>query len=264
MDWSVHIQKTIDLWGWNNKIFTFVTSSNNPIVIFVTSSNNPIVTFVTSSNNPIVTIVTSSNSKWHHNGQPLYDIRIEQWPVCRPTYNGDRFLNEHGRYTKTIIDWFIRALVQTIWPLGVRLATIALGLAPSGNSSQPHSLGPIVCTSALIPSQYLYTNAFFTFLSLPESFLQTQPETWKENEEFKRAEKIVHSLKVVNDTAERGVKLIQDFNAILTKSEEQKQFLLQVVKHHRESYPDSSKTTVVKGLASSPSELANWMEIAVL
>ena len=101
------------------------------------------------------------------------------------------------------------------------------------------------------------TNAFFTILSLPESFLQTQPETWKENEEFKRAEKIVHSLKVVNDTAERGVKLIQDFNAILTKSEEQKQFLLQVVKHHRESYPDSSKTTVVKGLASSPSELAN-------
>jgi len=30
---------------------------------------------------------------------------------------------------------------------------------------------------------------------------------------------------IVNDTAERGVKLIQDFNAILTNDEDQKQFL---------------------------------------
>ena len=31
---------------------------------------------------------------------------------------------------------------------------------------------------------------------------------------------------VVNGTAERGIKLIQDFNSCLTKDEEQRQFLL--------------------------------------
>ena len=62
------------------------------------------------------------------------------------------------------------------------------------------------------------------------------------------AERIVKSLKVVNDMAERGVKLIQDYNTILTKDEEQKQFLLQVIQEHRRMYPDSKKTTVLAGL----------------
>ena len=62
------------------------------------------------------------------------------------------------------------------------------------------------------------------------------------------AESIVTALKVVNDTAERGVKLIQDYNLILTKDEEQKQFLLQVVQEHRRLYPDASKKTIVAGL----------------
>ena len=59
----------------------------------------------------------------------------------------------------------------------------------------------------------------------------------------------------------REWQLIQDFNAILTNSEEDKQFLLQVVKRHRVSYPDSNKSTIVKGLANSPSELANWTDL---
>ena len=50
---------------------------------------------------------------------------------------------------------------------------------------------------------------------------------------------------MVNDAAERGVKLIQDFIAILAKNEEQKQFLLQ---DHRKLYPVSKKSTVIAGL----------------
>ncbi|KAG0725682.1 hypothetical protein GWK47_038130 [Chionoecetes opilio] len=43
---------------------------------------------------------------------------------------------------------------------------------------------------------------------------------------------------VVNDHAERGVALIQEFNGSLTKDEEQLQFLLQVVADHRKAFPD--------------------------
>ena len=59
---------------------------------------------------------------------------------------------------------------------------------------------------------------------------------------------MVKALKVVNDTAERGVALIQEFNADLTRNEEQKQYLLQVVAGHRELSPDSKKSTVVAGI----------------
>jgi len=41
-------------------------------------------------------------------------------------------------------------------------------------------------------------------------------------------QRIVRSLKVVNDAAERGVAMIQAFNGV-TNQEEQKQFILQVV-----------------------------------
>ena len=93
------------------------------------------------------------------------------------------------------------------------------------------------------------TKTFFTILGVPQSFLLMPPDTWNDNEDFKIGERIVRSLKVVNDTAERGVKLIQEFNHVLTKNEDQKQYLLQVVQEHRKLYPCSKKSTVVSGLS---------------
>jgi len=49
---------------------------------------------------------------------------------------------------------------------------------------------------------------------------------------------------VVNDVAERNVKLIEEYNTILTKDEDQKQYLLQVVNEYRKKYPDSKKSTL--------------------
>jgi len=51
-------------------------------------------------------------------------------------------------------------------------------------------------------------------------------------------------LRVVNDTAERAVKLMHDFNGLITTEEEQKQFLLRCVQEHRKLYPDCKKTTL--------------------
>lgn len=57
---------------------------------------------------------------------------------------------------------------------------------------------------------------------------------------------MVQQLKVVNDTAERSIKLIEDYNSIITKNEDQKQFLLQVVRNYRQKYPDSKKSTLLQ------------------
>lgn len=59
-----------------------------------------------------------------------------------------------------------------------------------------------------------------------------------------RAKKIVKNLKVTKDSAERGVKLMTDFNSILTRDEEQRQYLLHVVAENRKLYPKASKDTL--------------------
>ena len=73
------------------------------------------------------------------------------------------------------------------------------------------------------------------------------------------AEKIANSLTVTNDTAERGVAIILEYNGLLSKTEEQTQFILQVVKEHRKLFPNALKRTVVEGLAES--EAANSVNL---
>jgi len=55
-------------------------------------------------------------------------------------------------------------------------------------------------------------------------------------------------LRVVDDAAERGVRLVTDYSQILTKDEQQLQLLLQLVEEHRNKFPDMKKSTIVTGL----------------
>ena len=89
---------------------------------------------------------------------------------------------------------------------------------------------------------------FFRRFNIDESFLGTDPILWQEIETFQTAKNIVRKLKVVNDIAERAVHLIEDYNNILTKNEDQKQFCLQVLTDYRKQYPDAKKTTLSKSL----------------
>ena len=90
------------------------------------------------------------------------------------------------------------------------------------------------------------TLQFFRKLRLKDDFLDLPPDTWEEQEDFRDAAAVVRNLAVVNDHAERGVALIEDFNRSLTKDEEQLQFLLQVVADHRKQFPDSQKRTLAQ------------------
>src|SRR6218665_1680311 len=92
------------------------------------------------------------------------------------------------------------------------------------------------------------TKNFFQVLAIPDSFLATDPDTWLSNSDYMVAEDIVRELRVVNDIVERGVALMQEFNALLTKDEEHTQFAIQVIKEHRKRYLDSKKETLLKGL----------------
>lgn len=74
----------------------------------------------------------------------------------------------------------------------------------------------------------------FMKFDLPTDFLEKEISTWSEDESYIECAKFFETLKVTNDVAERGVALIEEYNNYLTKDEEQLQYLLQVVREHRQ------------------------------
>ncbi|KAA0184875.1 hypothetical protein HAZT_HAZT009523 [Hyalella azteca] len=82
--------------------------------------------------------------------------------------------------------------------------------------------------------------------SAEAEFSAEDPATWNEREDFKEAAEVVRELAVTNDHAERGVALEQEYNGLLTKDEEQLQFLMQAIADHRKHDPDSRKSAVAR------------------
>ena len=77
-------------------------------------------------------------------------------------------------------------------------------------------------------------------------FLGHDPAHWPKIDAYTEAQKRVHGLKVVNDMAERGVALAQEFNRKLTKDEVQLQAIFRVVAEHRKRYPNCRKKTLLQ------------------
>jgi len=74
--------------------------------------------------------------------------------------------------------------------------------------------------------------AFFNILRINTSFLKEPAETWNNNKAYQNAQLVVDNIKVVNDSAERGVKLVQDFHRTARK-ETHFQNILQTVENSR-------------------------------
>jgi len=83
----------------------------------------------------------------------------------------------------------------------------------------------------------------FQRFALPTSFLSKPPAEWESLEEYKRCEDFFNKLSVVNDVAERGVALSQEYLPNV-KSEAKKQSLLQTVKKYRTQFSKKDKTTL--------------------
>ena len=64
----------------------------------------------------------------------------------------------------------------------------------------------------------------FQMMDLPHDFPDVDPDVWHDRDGYKQAREALQSLKVVNDQAERGVALIQEYSGPLTKNETQLQF----------------------------------------
>ena len=67
-------------------------------------------------------------------------------------------------------------------------------------------------------------------------FLDTDPSECEDMPSYQSSQQALCGIATVNDFAERGVALIQDYNQLLTKDEQQRQYLLQVVESHRRQF----------------------------
>ncbi|CAI6372529.1 unnamed protein product [Macrosiphum euphorbiae] len=94
-----------------------------------------------------------------------------------------------------------------------------------------------------LPTSLLLAKSMMMFkrFGLSTNFLKIDPSEWNTQNDYIQGQQIIRSLKVVNDTAERGVKLMEEFNEKITKYEDQKQFLLKTVQDYRRKYPGHSR-----------------------
>ena len=76
----------------------------------------------------------------------------------------------------------------------------------------------------------------FKKFDLSCDFLEKNILTWSHEDSYNECAEFFKTLKVTNDVAERGVALIEEYNNYLTKDEQQLQYLLQVVRQHRQRY----------------------------
>lgn len=67
---------------------------------------------------------------------------------------------------------------------------------------------------------------------------------WKNLDEYVAAKKTVDELPVVNDCAERTLKLMTDFNESLTSNEPKMQQAIQVIEDHRKKIPNTKKSVL--------------------
>lgn len=86
------------------------------------------------------------------------------------------------------------------------------------------------------------TFIFFERFDIKIDFMLKDPSEWDTDRDYCEARTKLQTLKVVNDHAERAVKLVSDYNRILTKNETQLQNVLQVVAESRQTKGPLTKT----------------------
>ncbi|XP_043269951.1 uncharacterized protein [Venturia canescens] len=96
-------------------------------------------------------------------------------------------------------------------------------------------------------SDFVSTESLTLFeeFDLPHDFIDENVDSWSNNNSFPECKEFFNKLAVVNDVAERGVALIEDYNKCLTKNEEQLQYLLLVVSEYRKKFPNCNKRNLI-------------------
>lgn len=207
----------------------------------------------------------------------LVNLYLKAWiqaPVATEAPRQDlEFINNLFAYRQiddTISRTAMNKMINHLWYLAPETAALSFFDSAIGNDTKIKMIEGINASESsddneclkkykILPKdveQFVYkkmehfispdSKRFFARFLIPTTFFEKDPSTWDDDEAFQIGRNIVKGLKVVNDTAERGVKLIEEYNKILSKNEEEKQFILQNVMEYRKQYPDVTKENLSK------------------
>ena len=75
-------------------------------------------------------------------------------------------------------------------------------------------------------------------------FLFRAQSQWCKSDSYQRLERLVFNIKVTNDTAEKGIKTLEDYKDVQTTDNEQRNMILHCVESIRQKYLDFRKKTL--------------------
>ena len=87
---------------------------------------------------------------------------------------------------------------------------------------------------------------FFDIVKSDLVWLTQSISEWESDPDYCKIKQFVSSIKVVNDSCERGVALGTDYVKILTKDSSMRRKILHVVEADRKAYTDCNKATLGK------------------
>ena len=94
----------------------------------------------------------------------------------------------------------------------------------------------------------------FSLLNLSSMWLESPPSEWEQDGDYKVMRDFARTVKLVNDVAERGVKMADDYSNCLTRDSEERKKLVMVVQNHRRAYPKFRKMDLKKRFGDTESE----------
>ena len=127
-----------------------------------------------------------------------------------------------------------------------RMAAVLL-TKPQPESYAPKKVSFPVLTPTTTLASLITSLSWFPFylLNLSSKWLELPPSQWEQDEDYKAMRRFSRSVKLTNDVAERGVKLISDYADCLTKDSEERKRLILVAQNHRRNYPQFRKVDLL-------------------
>jgi len=205
-------------------------------------------------------------------------VYLKAWFTCSSAASAPRQdlqllqkLVNYKRTNKTVASAALKVFMRHLWYVSETLVGLSLFDDEVDDETKISMVTALECAGADKPSKRILmeekdsvisskklnefvtsnTRQLFNALDIPQQFLQQHPSMWKSLDDYRHGQNRVMSLKVVNDAAERGISLIQSFNAVISNQEEQKQYLMQVVEKHRRDFPDPNKSTLTRDTLNS-------------
>lgn len=192
-------------------------------------------------------------------------VYLKKWyesscPV-RAAQNDLNFLKEIINYknvNKTVSNVALESFSRHLWYLSENLAGLSLFdsripcaekkkivealLKPARNPEQ-RRIKMITDANSASVSDFItcQSRKIFDDNDISLDFLESSPELWDMNDVYLKSRSIAKKFRVVNDVAERYVKLAQDYNNSLVMDQNIRDELLLVVADHRKNYKRANK-----------------------